>query len=94
MSGMALTAILAVSVWLVILTIIVLLLVQQLGFINARLNQAAPQFDVFSDGLAIGENVPPDIIELLPNARMEDIYFLILSSVCSPCRKLVADFSI
>jgi hypothetical protein len=76
----------AVAVWLGILTLAVLLLVRQLGIISVRL-QFAGRLGI--DGPAIGNAVGPGVVRAHPPLRHGLHYLLFVSGACGACHELV-----
>ena len=89
MSGFANVAVLLTAVWLTVLTLVVLLLVRQLGLITARAD-AGGSFSVFDDGLRIGTKIPTDVTDALSLDSTTALIFL-MSATCGPCREFAED---
>ena len=101
MSGIATTALVAVSAWLLVLNIIMVLVVRQIALLTLRLatrdDVAKPMqeshehhFDVTNDGPRVGYPVAEETLVALPEAR-EIAHVLVVSATCVPCRKLVVE---
>jgi hypothetical protein len=93
MSGPGLVVIVLASVWLGVLSLVVVLLVRQIGLLTLRFDQvdlADPPFKPEGDGPELGDAVPPDVIAALPELATEPTYLLLLSATCTSCRELAA----
>jgi hypothetical protein len=91
MSAPAVAALVLVCVWLGALTLIVVLLVRQIGLLTVRLNVASQALSLDDDGPEVGSNVPEEVASVLPGLEGERAYLLLVSASCEPCRELVAD---
>jgi len=89
MSALAIAALVLVCVWLGVLTLVVVLLVRQIGLLTVRLSVADRALSVDNDGPEVGSSVPEDVA--LPDLEEERAYLLLISAGCTPCRELVAD---
>jgi hypothetical protein len=92
MSGLAVAALVLVSIWLGILTLVVVLLVRQIGLLTVRLSVVgqARAFSLANDGPEVGSNVPEEVASALPDVEGERAYVVLISATCTPCRELVA----
>lgn len=90
MSGLAVAALVSVCAWLGILTLVVVLLVRQIGLLTVRLSVASQALSVDDDGPEVGDAVPEEVAAVLPDGQA---YLLLVSAGCSPCRDLVADLA-
>src|SRR5829696_5342149 len=92
MSGLAVTALVLACVWLGILTLVVVLLVRQIGLLTVRLSVVgqAQAFSPANDGPEVGSNVPEEVASALPDVGGERAYVVLISANCTPCRELVA----
>jgi hypothetical protein len=93
MSGMAIAALLLACVWLGVLSLVVVLLVRQVGLLSLRLS-AVGQGQTVSlddDGPEIGSNVPEDVSASLSHLEGERAYLLLASATCGSCREVIAD---
>ena len=91
MSALAIAALVLVCIWLGVLTLVVILLVRQIGLLTVRLSVAGEATPLDNDGPEIGSIVPEDVAEVLPDQSEEHAYLLLVSSTCTPCWELVAD---
>jgi hypothetical protein len=89
MSALAIAALVLVCIWLGVLTLVVVLLVRQIGLLTVRLSVADRALSVDNDGPEVGSRVPEDVALL--NPEEERAYLLLISAGCTPCRELVAD---
>ena len=95
MSGLAIAALIVVSVWLGILTIAYLLIVRQVALLGMQVDRAAPGLandhglaSDYRDGLPEGTPVPEPVFEALPHTRTGVQLLLVLSGTCAPCREM------
>ena len=89
MSSLAIAALVLVCVWLGVLTLVVVLLVRQVGLLTVRLSMATQAISLDEDGPEIGSNLPEDVTEVMPEG--ESAYLLLISATCVPCRELVGE---
>jgi hypothetical protein len=93
MSGLAIAALVLLCVWLGVLSLVVVLLVRQIGLLTVRLSVAGQALSLDNDGPKVGSKVPEEIASALPDLEGEHAYLLLLSATCNPCRELIADIS-
>ncbi len=91
MSALAIAALVLVCIWLGVLTLVVVLLVRQIGLLTVRLSVAGEATPLDDDGPEIGSSVPEDVAVVLPDQAEEHAYLLLVSSTCTPCWELVAE---
>src|SRR3712207_5271059 len=91
MSALAIAALVLVCIWLGVLTLVVVLLVRQIGLLTVRLSVASQAFSLDDDGPEVGSSLPEEVTSVLPELREERAYLLLISAGCTPCRKLVVD---
>jgi len=91
MSALAIAALVLVCIWLGVLTLVVVLLVRQVGLLTVRLSVAGEARSLDDDGLEVGSSVPEDVAAVLPDQGEEQAYLLLISSTCRPCWELVTD---
>jgi hypothetical protein len=89
MSALAIAALVLVCIWLGVLTLVVVLLVRQVGLLTVRLSTAAQTISLDDDGPEVGSGLPEDVAELMPED--EPAYLVLISAGCDPCRELVAE---
>jgi hypothetical protein len=93
MSALAIAALVLVCIWLGVLTLIVVLLVRQVGLLTVRLSVAGEAASLDNDGPEIGSSVPEDVAVVLPDQAEEHAYLLLISSTCLPCWELATDLA-
>ena len=91
MSTLAIAALVLACIWLGVLTLVVVLLVRQIGLLTVRLSVAGDTISLDDDGPEVGSSIPEDVASVLPNRGKERAFLLLISSSCTPCRELVAD---
>ncbi len=93
MSTLASAALILVCIWLGVLTLVVVLVVRQIGLLTVRLSVAGGEAasSVDDDGPEVGSSVPEDVVSVLPDQEENPAYLLLISATCTPCRELVAD---
>ena len=93
MSALAIAALVLVCIWLGVLTLVVVLLVRQVGLLTVRLSVAGEATSLDNDGPEIGSSVPEDVAVVLPDQAEEHAYLLLISSTCLPCWELATDLA-
>jgi hypothetical protein len=93
MSALAIAALVLVCIWLGVLTLVVVLLVRQVGLLTVRLSVAGEAASLDNDGPEIGSSVPEDVAVVLPDQAEEHAYLLLISSTCLPCWELATDLA-
>ena len=91
MSALAIAALVLVCIWLGVLTLVVVLLVRQIGLLTVRLSVAGQAFSLDNDGPEVGSSLPEEVTSVVPELMEERAFLLLISSSCTPCRELVAD---
>jgi hypothetical protein len=91
MSALAIAALVLVCIWLGVLTLVVVLLVRQIGLLTVRLSVASQAFSLDNDGPEVGSILPEEVTSVVPELMEERSYLLLISSSCTPCRELVSD---
>ena len=91
MSALAIAALVLVCIWLGILTLVVVLLVRQIGLLTVRLSVASQAFSLDNDGPEVGSSLPEEVTSVVPELMEERAFLLLISSSCTPCRELVSD---
>src|SRR5918998_2096090 len=91
MSALAIAALVLACVWLGVLTLVVVLLVRQVGLLTVRLSVGGEATPLDNDGPEVGSSVPEGVAAVLPDQAEEHAYLLLVSSTCTPCWELVAD---
>ena len=99
MSGLGTVALVAACIWMGVLTLVLVLVIRQIALLTVRLSNAnhmpAQQMeDGFSpedDGPQVGDDVPDEMIAVLPELENDEGLVLLMSATCMPCRELAAD---
>ena len=86
MSTLEQWALVVVSLWLAVLTFVVLALVRQLGLVVVRLRTGETRIDLDGDGPEIGSLAT--LASLPSGALTGDHVLVIMSATCAPCRDL------
>jgi len=90
MSALAIAALVLVCLWLGVLTLVVVLLVRQIGLLTVRLSVSSQVSSLDDDGPEVGSAVPEYVASVLLDLE-ERAYLVLISSTCTPCWELVAD---
>lgn len=90
MSALAIAALVLVCLWLGVLTLVVVLLVRQIGLLTVRLSVSSQVSSLDDDGPEVGSAVPEYVSSVLLDLE-ERAYLVLISSTCTPCWELVAD---
>lgn len=90
-SGLDLVVAVAATVWMGLLSLVVVLLVRQVGLLTVRLDRSGDVAAPVDDGLEIGSAVPEPVAHALDSAEHELQYVVVLGAICAPCRELAAD---
>ncbi len=88
MTLIELVALVVVCVWLAALTLVVLLLVRQLGMVTLRLDLVGNQAPMPADGPGIGEELPAEVTDHLPELAQGRRFLLLISPTCVPCHEI------
>jgi hypothetical protein len=92
MSSLETVALVLVTAWLALISLLVLLLVRQVGLITVRLDRARSAGAPVADGLAVGDRLPSEVTDRLAGTLADTrAYLLVLGAVCQPCRQLLDD---
>lgn len=97
MNVLGVTAVALIGIWIGALTLLLVLAIRQIGLLTVRLDHLqsrsdAPLLrDLKGDGLMIGAEVPVEVVTAVPECRSGFAYLLLISSICNPCRELVAE---
>jgi hypothetical protein len=91
MNGLAIAALAVVGLWLGALTMIVLVLVRQVGVLTVRSSLTRPPAALADDGPKVGSSLPAEVISTLPELAREHACLTLLSATCTPCRALAAE---
>ncbi len=88
MTGLEIAALVAVGIWMLLLSLAVVLLVRQVSLIS---KWAQEQDSSNQDGLPIGSPVPEEALGLVPEADDELAYVWFLGGDCQPCREFAVE---
>jgi hypothetical protein len=93
MSGLAITALLLACAWLGVLTLVVVLLVRQVGLLSLRLSHVVHDqtFSLDDDGPEVGGSLPEEVSAAMSHLEGERAYLLLASASCGSCREVLAD---
>lgn len=91
MSGLELVALVAAGIWMAILSLVLVLVVRQLGVLTVRLDATSPVTARSDDGPEIGSTVPEEVVEALPELRGGVRYLVLMAATCAPCREVAAE---
>ncbi len=91
MAGLGITALILVSMWLVVLTVVILLVVRQISLITIRLSLAGGAFSLDDGGPDIGSHLPDEVTSMLPELDEGSAYLLLLSASCESCREVAEE---
>lgn len=92
MSTLGVVALVAVGVWLAVLTLVLLTLVRQLSLLTAwAQDQGSGPGTRDHEGLEVGAEIPASSLQLLPEMGEGLCYLLFLSGNCQPCREFALE---
>ncbi len=78
------------AAWMVVLTVVLVLVVRQIGLITVRLGRNEPEAATADDGLDVGDAVPAAALEHLPASGSGRRLALFVSVNCFPCREMAS----
>jgi len=90
---MLVVAIVALSLWTCLLTVLVTLCVRQITLLSLRLSRASGLSLLDRDGPEVGDELPADVVAALPGALTGHVTFLLVSATCNPCRQLAVQLT-
>jgi hypothetical protein len=92
MTGLGLAALLVATAWLAVLTVVVLVLVRQIGLLTVRLDFAGTD-RVWrdSEGPELGSTLPEEVTSRVAGLDRGLAYLILLEAGCGPCRILADD---
>jgi hypothetical protein len=90
-STWVIVALSVLAVWLGVLTLVMLLVIRQVGMLTVQL--AVPRVSLDSDGLEVGSPLPEAVVAKIPQIATARAYLIHISATCTPCRTLVEDLS-
>lgn len=94
MSSLVVTALVAASVWLLILTVGLLLCIRQLGALMVRTELIARGAGgAHAHGAVVGFELSEDLLQSAPILREGRRVVLLLSATCATCEQLVEEFA-
>lgn len=91
MSELVPVAFILMSVWLGVLTLIIVLTIRQIGVMTVQLSMIGPGFSVDKDGPEVGSSIPDVVTTALPQMNAEPTTIMLISATCTPCRTLAED---
>lgn len=97
MSDLISIALVLAGIWLGVLTLVVVLVVRQIGLLTVQLNgrsqlsQTQSTFSVDEDGPEIGMPAPDVVLAALNRFASPRACLLLVSATCVPCHKLVME---
>lgn len=92
MTGLETAAVVAIAMWLIILTCGLVLAVRQISLLTVRMSFAAPHVDVDQEGLAVGSAISERVRALFANDGGAGTIALMAGS-CGSCRELAQGVS-
>lgn len=87
MTRLEVLALSVTGVWLTIVSVVVILLVRQLGLIAVRLREMG-NFSLSNDGPLIGSPIPEQVTMSISGVGEAVHHVLLISPTCGPCREL------
>lgn len=93
MTNLEVVAVIAVALWLLVLTIIILLTVRQVALIALRISRSGGSPVLDRDGPAVDSAVPADVASLVPGLLQGGKVLLLMSSSCTTCRELAVELT-
>jgi hypothetical protein len=93
MSTLGVVAVVVVSAWLAMVTVVAMLCVRQLGALTVRLDLVARGGGgSHAHGAAVGFRLNEQLVELYPPLATGRRVLLLISSTCTTCARLVEEF--
>lgn len=90
MTGLEVTALALVALWLGVLTVLVLASVRQIALLDLRI-ELGPTVSAAADGPEIGTDLPEAAAAALPVSNGDGpAYLLFLSPTCAPCVEIIS----
>lgn len=100
MSKFELVALVAASIWLGVITIVLLMMIRQISLLTLRISrtsQAVPivedDFSIADDGPQVDSAIPNEATTILPELHRGETILLLVAATCRGCRELAADLS-
>lgn len=91
MTGLETFAVVAATVWLALLSLVLVLVVRQLGILTVRLDSTSPVTARSDDGPEIGSDLPQEVGDALPEVLGGVRYLVLMAATCRPCREVAAE---
>jgi hypothetical protein len=88
MSALETVALVAAGIWIGVLSLVVILLVRQVGLLTVRLDRQREEEAPVMEGIPLGEALPQDVVTALPAMNGSATYVLLLGGMCPPCQQL------
>lgn len=89
MNGIEVAALVLTAVWLAILSLVMVLVIRQIGLLTVRFDLAGSSFSLANDGPPVGSELPQPVTVALPLVEHGATYLVLASAGCKPCRELV-----
>jgi hypothetical protein len=94
MSTLETIALVSAAAWMAVLSLIILLLVRQIGILTVRLERDEQPPEHAYGGIEIGRTVPTAVADALPPLNGDATYVLLVGASCPPCRELATDLEL
>lgn len=91
MNGLEIAALVAVGVWMSVLTLLFLVMIRQVSLVTAWARRSGSAASLADDGIEIGVVVPDEAAETAPVLRDQHAFILFLEGDCQPCREFALD---
>lgn len=91
MTNLEVALVVVVSVWLVLLTVLVLAILRQVGLVTLRLNRLEPISAISGGHLVLAAPVDQSVIDALPALASGVHYLIWLSASCMTCRDVARE---
>jgi hypothetical protein len=91
MSTLETIALASAAAWMAMLSLVVLLLVRQIGILTVRLERDEQPPEQAYGGIEIGRAIPTTVADALPALNGAPTYVVLVDASCPPCRELAAD---
>jgi hypothetical protein len=92
MTGLEQAALITGAIWLAVVSLVLLLVVRQVGLMTVRLSFAAPNVSADDVGVPAGTSVPHDVAHLVGGNSSAGI-LVFMSGTCSQCRSIASALS-
>lgn len=93
MNTMGLLAISFVTLWLLLLTLSIILIIRQIGILTVQVSTGQANAHEFlqNDGPEVDRALPNDVLQRLPTLIDVPTCIILISSTCTTCRELVTE---